>query len=106
MELEHGYHKNLVDAGMPSFDVSSASDAPFLFADDLAEAEEERAARSPIGQMGQAAVAGAPAWLQPQGMGEAASVPTDGGGLLIQAMVGVVNKTQSETEALDHAVSS
>merc|ERR1712196_447223 len=32
-EMEHGYRKELVAAGMPSFDIYSESNAPFLFTD-------------------------------------------------------------------------
>merc|ERR1719478_639795 len=112
--MEHRYHADLVAAGMPSFDVTNRSDAPFLFAEDLA-GEGAAAAQTAqpfapvapfsktagaggnplLGLMGGGAVAGGAAPLISPAATIADSNP------LIQAMVGQVDKVQKGTEALD-----
>ena len=96
----------------PLLEVSSDSNAPFLFAEDLGGASEAYAAaagttlplQSPGGTRAIAPSGGdKPAWLPQQPAGQAGAPPAVAdGNPLIQAMVGVVDKAQKGTEALDN----
>lgn len=100
-EMEHRYHEDLVQAGMPAYEVSGESKAPFLFADDMsthsAGSRHIAAASSSSDPRRARAVAGA---VTRPGVA-ASSKPAPPPNPLIQAMVGVVDETQASTEAFD-----
>ena len=104
-ELEHGYKHELVNAGMPSFEVSGDSDAPFLFADDMDMGGGNKLAEGGRAAGGQKA---APAWLQAAaggggggGGGGQKGAPAAPQNPLIQAMAGEIRSREDGVDKLN-----